>query len=56
MKVAVYAKYMVAETFEIEVDSEDQIRDEAWMLLMISYLNTTLTMFTMLIGNYRKIK
>ena len=30
MKVTVYAKYMVTETFEIEVDSEDQIRDKAW--------------------------
>ena len=30
MKVTVYAKYMVTETFEIEVDSEDQISDNAW--------------------------
>ena len=30
MKVTVYAKYMVTETFEIEVNSEDQICDKAW--------------------------
>ena len=30
MQVTVHAKYMVTETFVIEVDSEDQIRDKAW--------------------------
>lgn len=30
MKVTVYAKYMVTETFEIEVDSEDEISDKSW--------------------------
>ena len=30
MKVKVFAKFMVTEVFEIEVDSEDEIRDKAW--------------------------
>lgn len=30
MKVTVHAKYMVTETFEIEVYNEDEIRDKAW--------------------------
>ena len=30
MKVTVFAKFMVTEVFEIEVDSEDEIRDKAW--------------------------
>lgn len=30
MKVKVYARFMVTEIFEIEVDSEDEIRDKAW--------------------------
>ena len=54
MKVTVYAKYMVIETFEIEVDSEDQIRDEAWDVAydFVSKYNTN--MFTMLIGSLKK--
>lgn len=30
MKVIVHAFYMVQESFEIDVDSEDEIRDKAW--------------------------
>ena len=30
MKAKVFAKFMVTEVFEIEVDSEDEIRDKAW--------------------------
>ena len=34
MKVKVFARFMVTEVFEIEVDSEDEIRDKA---LDVSY-------------------